>query len=1181
MNTFFQSLYVRLILMATIASSISVCTLGGYIAYEQRKIATQSAYQNTLMIATGVAATVASDLISDNYVGLEQTLIPVALQSNVHAVEIVKANGTIILKARHLENKPPELSYGGKAILPRTIQVYSQIENGHIVCLAPIMGGELLGWIRMDLSLANLDADEKRIWFDTAWIAIAVIVLFILMISLLLRQPMQQIKQAADFADDLPRKNRQNFDIKPSSCELKRLISALNIAALRLTEQDEELLLLNNLIEYSADPVFILDVEDGFRMMFANDAACHHFGMSRAKLLKCRIPDLNSELDLFAMQSLWESLQESKYLCIETAHKTLFSDHVPVQVSMNYMLHNGKSLIAGYFSDISQRKAMENALRSNEQRLQEIINIMPIAVFITDPYSRIMMMNKTCEQQWGVNYQRLKGVDNRYFLSPEKSAAFIAQDQHIFATKEVLELDETIWSAHLNSQRTVHTYKKPVFNDWAEPLYIIGISVDVTEAKLQAEHLQQAKTEAEKANQAKSEFLANMSHEIRTPMNAIIGMSYLMMKTEMDRRQFDFMRKIQLSGNHLLGIINDVLDFSKIEAGKVVIENIEFDVEHVLDNVVTLMLEKATAKSLEIMLNIDPTLPDYLFGDPTRIGQILINYANNAIKFTEKGQIMIKARVKEDANGSILAYFAVADTGIGLTQEQQALLFQSFQQADSSTTRNYGGTGLGLAISKKLAGLMGGDVGVISQFGTGSVFWFTAQLKKSAKKKTTLLIEPHLHGKKALVVDENEYTRDALINQLSKMSFEVGKAATGMVALVKIKQADKQEQPYELVFLDWQIHGMSAIETARQIEALNLKNPPHLILVAGVSSEKLIHDAETSGIKEILIKPVNSSILFDMVLHLLDGKNRKKQSAMNTAKSMYKRLQPIYGARILLVEDDEFNQEVAVELLKEARIAVEIAENGEEALKKIMENQYDMVLMDMQMPIMDGITATRAIRELPEFASLPILAMTANAMDSDKDKCLEAGMDDYLSKPIKPDDLWKKLLLWIKPREEDEIMVADDVATENSVKVIEKINLAPESSKDNRLEPLYNHHVLLVEDNEFNQDVMIEVLKEARITVDLAVNGEIAVKKVKENHYDLVLMDMQMPVMDGVTATRLIREMPEFAGLPILAMTANITALDRQVCLDAGMDDYLTKPIRPGELWEKLLHWMQPVTSES
>jgi two-component system sensor histidine kinase/response regulator len=190
-------------------------------------------------------------------------------------------------------------------------------------------------------------------------------------------------------------------------------------------------------------------------------------------------------------------------------------------------------------------------------------------------------------------------------------------------------------------------------------------------------------------------------------------------------------------------------------------------------------------------------------------------------------------------------------------------------------------------------------------------------------------------------------------------------------------------------------------------------------------------------------------------------------------------------------------------------------------------------------------------------------------------------MDDYLSKPIKPDDLWKKLLHWIKPREEGEIVVADDVATENSVKVIEKINLAPESSEDNRLEPLYNHHVLLVEDNEFNQDVMIEVLKEARITVDLAVNGEIAVKKVKENHYAMVLMDMQMPVMDGVTATRLIREMPEFAGLPILAMTANITEADRQVCLDAGMDDYLTKPIRPHELWEKLLHWMQPVTSES
>jgi CheY-like chemotaxis protein len=326
---------------------------------------------------------------------------------------------------------------------------------------------------------------------------------------------------------------------------------------------------------------------------------------------------------------------------------------------------------------------------------------------------------------------------------------------------------------------------------------------------------------------------------------------------------------------------------------------------------------------------------------------------------------------------------------------------------------------------------------------------------------------------------------------------------------------------------------------------------------------------------------VNSSILFDTVLYLLEGKNRKRQSKIKSEISTYQQLQPIYGARVLLVEDDKINQDVATELLKEGKLAVEIAENGEIAIKKIMENHYDMVLMDMQMPVMDGTTATREVRKLPEFANLPILAMTANAMDCDREKCLEAGMDDYLSKPIKPEDLWKKLLFWIKPREEDweEDWTADE-PIENELTGITKTIIVPDPLEKNPLELLYNRHILLVEDNEFNQDVMIEVLKEARISLDLAVNGKIAVKKVKENHYDIVLMDMQMPIMDGVTATRLIRELPEFASLPILAMTANVSESDRKVCIDAGMNDYLTKPIRPDELWEKLLHWIKLATED-
>ncbi len=654
--------------MATLASTVSVCTLGGYIAYQQRKLATQAAHQEASVITTGIAAAVASDLISKNYDGLEQTLKPLVLHSSIETIELIKADGNIVLKALHEKSQQPKLVYGGSIAVPTQIQEQSQIEKGRIITLSPIMGGSLLGWVRLELSLTYIDALEKRIWQDTALTACGAIVLSILIISLLLRKPMTQIRLSADFAETLPQKHVALLDIPPCSSELKRLLEALNSAAQTLSSQDDELKLLHSLIEYSADPVYILNVEDGFRMRFANDAACLHFGMSREKLLQSRLSDLNAELDQAAAQALWQRLRKDKYLSFETRHKTLLSNNVPVQVTMNYLLYQGKPLIAGYFSDISQRKKMENALRTNEKRLEEIINMMPIAIFITDPYSRILIMNKICEQQWGISSSRLKGMEFRYFFSEEKAAALTAEDQSIFASKQLFEVEESIWNDSLNSQRTVHTYKKPVFDENGEPLYLIGISIDITETKQQQHLLEEAKSAAEKANQAKSDFIANMSHEIRTPMNAVIGMSHLMLNTHLNQRQQDFMKKILLSSQHLLGIINDILDFSKIEADKLIVENTEFEIEKLLDNVATLMLEKTVAKSLELLVQVSPTVPDYAIGDSMRLGQILINYLSNAVKFTKEGQIVIELQVKEDSGQDLLLYFAVRDSGIGLTE---------------------------------------------------------------------------------------------------------------------------------------------------------------------------------------------------------------------------------------------------------------------------------------------------------------------------------------------------------------------------------------------------------------------------------------------------------------------------------------------------------------------------------
>ncbi|MCP5205804.1 MAG: response regulator [Hahellaceae bacterium] len=546
-------------------------------------------------------------------------------------------------------------------------------------------------------------------------------------------------------------------------------------------------------------------------------------------------------------------------------------------------------------------------------------------------------------------------------------------------------------------------------------LYFEGFLIDITEKK-EKEMALRDREAAQASAQAKSEFLANMSHEIRTPMNAIIGFAALSQKTNLNPQQRDYIRKIESSSKNLLGIINDILDFSKIEAGKLDLERVEFSFNDVINDVVSMLCHKSAEKQIELVVSIQPGVPLRLLGDPLRLEQILINLANNAIKFTDEGEVVIRVSDISRLDNKVQLQFSVEDTGIGISKEQQQRLFKPFSQADGSTTRKYGGTGLGLTISKQLVELMDGDIWVTSEANKGSKFQFNAWFGEPVARDgmpNSVYESKELKGLRVLLIDDKDSGQEALVEILTSFECQTRWVQPDYTLIDKLREEVKSTS-YDLVVIDRQLAAMSSIDAALGVRGLTYFADVPIIVMSLSNEDKNMEEITEYGFV-CMVKPVTPSVMLDAIQDIF-GYTGPRASRRTTAEDDERVLKILRGARVLLVEDTPFNQEIATEFLRQVSIDVVIASNGMEAVDILENETFDAIIMDCQMPVMDGFEATRRIRHQLGLVDLPIIAMTANAMKGDKLKCLKAGMSDYISKPVVPAKLYAVLAHWLSPR---------------------------------------------------------------------------------------------------------------------------------------------------------------------
>ncbi|MBI5659243.1 MAG: CHASE domain-containing protein [Nitrosomonadales bacterium] len=763
------------------------------------------------------------------------------------------------------------------------------------------------------------------------------------------------------------------------------------------------------LLRTAGDGIFVCDLDGS--VVQANAALCNMLGYTEQELLAMNVAQWNAQWSAGEILAKIAGL-ESGNPAFETGYRRRDGGIIDVEVNASRVEIDGRQLVYSSARDITERKLIQEKLLT----LSRAVEVSPISVVITDVNGTIEYINQKFAEVTGYSAEEAIGMNPRILHSGIQTAEFYSA-----MWKTILAGNE--WQGEIHNRKKSgeifleHASISPVRDDKGAITHFVAVKEDITERKRAEDGLHRALLAADAANRAKSDFLSNMSHEIRTPMNAIIGLSHLCLQTGLTAKQRDYLQKVHGASKTLLGIINDVLDFSKIEAGKMEMEQEPFDLEEVMGRLTTIVAGKAEEKDIEFLLETALDVPPHLIGDPLRLGQVLVNLAANAIKFTDRGEVMVLAELEEETAEHAVLRFTVKDTGIGLSQEQIEKLFQSFTQADSATTRKFGGTGLGLSISRRLVEMMCGNIWVESEPGKGSKFIFTARFRKAAgHAHRPPRPAPDWQGLRVLAADDNGNCRHILEAYLKAFAFRVTVAANGAEAVQSFARAAEEGAPFDLVVMDWKMPQLDGVAAARQIRELaGAGKTPKILLVSAFGQSEILRHAEGIAVDGVLTKPFQQSGLLNAIMEVYGHGEAGKQDVANPSLFRPAFAAMISGARLLLVEDNEINQQVAQELLEKAGVTVTIAENGEEALALMREQKFDGVLMDMQMPVMDGITATRKIRNNPQFAQLPIIALTANVLSDDREQCLAAGMNDHIAKPFDPGQMMAVLARWIVP----------------------------------------------------------------------------------------------------------------------------------------------------------------------